>query len=101
MSWINITGLKVTSSVSDEKTRLTETRWHLRDEIARLLQDKEGRSKPEVTIASYNEVVETLYSLEVGPRVDPMDKLPSEIITYIMLEVSAYKASWYTSRFVD
>ncbi|PVF92884.1 hypothetical protein CPB86DRAFT_663523, partial [Serendipita vermifera] len=49
----------------------------------------------------YNEVVETLHNLEVGPRVDPMDKLPIEIITYIMLEVSAYKASWYTSRFVD
>ncbi|PVG01501.1 hypothetical protein CPB86DRAFT_870941 [Serendipita vermifera] len=100
ISKIIISGLKVTSLVSDEKTRLTETRWRLQDQITHALQDTKENTKPESIISSYNEVMDALHNLEVGPRVDPMDKLPNEIITYIMLIIS-YKDAWYTSRFVD
>ncbi|PVF94321.1 hypothetical protein CPB86DRAFT_876480 [Serendipita vermifera] len=101
MSWVNVSGLKVTSLVSDEKTRLTNDRWRLQDEIMRLLQDAKGGSKLEATISSYNEVIEDLHNLEMGPRVDPMDKLPNEIMTSILLEVSTYIPSWYIIRFMD
>ncbi|PVG01489.1 hypothetical protein CPB86DRAFT_794868 [Serendipita vermifera] len=100
ISKIVISGLKVTSLVSGEKTRLTKARWHLWDEITRALQDNKGNKKLEAVISSYNEIMGGLHNLEVGPRVDPMDKLPSEIVTYI-LSIVSYKDSWYTSRFVD
>ncbi|PVF94342.1 hypothetical protein CPB86DRAFT_766018 [Serendipita vermifera] len=101
MPWTNVSGLKATFPFSEEEIRLTNDRWRLRDEITRIMRDTKRGTELQAFISSYNEVVELLHGLEVGPRVDPMDKLPSEIITNIMLEVSTYTTSWYISRFMD
>ncbi|PVF92879.1 hypothetical protein CPB86DRAFT_743632 [Serendipita vermifera] len=100
MQWINISRSKIPASSSGEWARLTEIRWRYLDEIIQVMQDGKGNVKAEAIISSYNEVVDALQNLDVGPRVDPMDKLPREIVTYIMLEYSTYTFSWHTSRMV-
>ncbi|PVF92881.1 hypothetical protein CPB86DRAFT_146989 [Serendipita vermifera] len=75
-STTSISGLNVTSLVSDEKTRLMETRWHLRDEVTRILQDTNRGTKPEAIISSYNEVMDALHDLELGSRADPWTDYP-------------------------
>ncbi|PVF93203.1 hypothetical protein CPB86DRAFT_818985 [Serendipita vermifera] len=69
-------------------SQVTDLRWQLQNNISNLIREKElGLRLREKTIA-YNQVVDELHNRDTRPRVDPLEKLPREIITKILHELS-------------
>jgi hypothetical protein len=83
---------------SQPLTRLENLRWQLQDEILWLLDDKKKENKLKMTKSFYNEVMDALRTHKNGPRADPMERLPNELITAIILEVSTSKKEWYAAK---
>ncbi|PVF94701.1 hypothetical protein CPB86DRAFT_876187 [Serendipita vermifera] len=94
----SLSSLPETHSVqiaSTKEDRLSDLRWRLRGEIAKMVHEKEGSQLLEETKESYNRAIDALRDLKINQRIDPMERLPHEIITKILLEVTN---TWYSSR---
>ncbi|PVF92878.1 hypothetical protein CPB86DRAFT_829717 [Serendipita vermifera] len=76
-------------------------RWQLQDDITHLLNNPQNEQKLQEKKNSYNKVIDMLRDIEIGRRVDPLEKLPNEINTAILLNMSSSTEEWYISRDLD
>jgi hypothetical protein len=74
---------------------LSELRWSLQDEIKGNMKDHKSNVLLQERISSYNQVIDALRKLEFSRRFDPMERLPHEIITKILLGLFIYQTDWY------
>ncbi|CAG8764877.1 11337_t:CDS:1, partial [Acaulospora colombiana] len=79
-----------------DEIQLLELRWKLQDGISENLKDDTRTDSLQKSVSLYNKVLDTLHGLEINRRMDPMERLPDEIITKILFEVSKYHYSWYS-----
>jgi hypothetical protein len=83
---------------SFEEVELSELRWNLQNEIKSILKEKKDKWSLQERVSSYNQVIDTLHYRELSRRADPMRRLPHEIITKILLDVSTSYYYWYPIR---
>ncbi|CAG8734728.1 3782_t:CDS:1 [Acaulospora colombiana] len=84
----------------------SESQWEtlrqqLQDEIIQLSRSKKNQERLRKIKASYNETMDMLRDIETGMRMDPLEILPNEINTAIMLNISSVDEGWYTSKDLD
>jgi hypothetical protein len=74
------------ASISNlDETQLSELRWNLQDEIKSILKDHREDILLQERILSYNQAMDALHKLESSRRLDPMERLPHEIMAEIFL----------------
>ncbi|PVF99140.1 hypothetical protein CPB86DRAFT_814101 [Serendipita vermifera] len=75
-----------------DSARLSNHLRQLQMSISELTRQKGHEELIQEKKMSYNQAMDVLYGRECGRRLDPMDRLPNEIITDIFVEVSDYSA---------
>ncbi|PVF96810.1 hypothetical protein CPB86DRAFT_858731 [Serendipita vermifera] len=80
-------------------TELADLHWNLRSDLAKMTEERKEDSLLQERKTLLNQVVGTLHDLEISWRIDPMERLPNEIITRILLELSTY--SCHPTRRLD
>jgi hypothetical protein len=81
-----------------EETQLSKLRWSPQNEISLILKEKKDECLRQERVSSYNQVVDTLHRRELSRRIDPIGRLPHEIITNILLDVSTTYYYWHPTR---
>ncbi|PVF96809.1 hypothetical protein CPB86DRAFT_798610 [Serendipita vermifera] len=81
-----------------DESQLSELRWKLHDNIR---GGSKGDDTNHMFVSLYNRVIDALHKLEINRRIDPMERLPDEIITEIIFRVSGYKYSWFLYLDID
>jgi hypothetical protein len=71
-----------------EVGRLTSLCQRLQDNIAKRISNKPVDDDLKKQKAEYNELIDTLHNLQSRPRMDPLQKLPHEIFTRMLLYLS-------------
>jgi hypothetical protein len=84
-----------------EETQLSELRWNFQNEISVILKEKKDECLLQERVSSYNQVIDTLHRRELSRRIDPMGRLPHEIITEILLDVSTSYYYWHPIRHLE
>jgi hypothetical protein len=69
---------------------VSELRWQLQGEIVQLLHYGSNEQLERKKLW-YNIVMDTLHELEIGQRIDPIEALPNEIFTSVLLELCRYE----------
>ncbi|PVF94699.1 hypothetical protein CPB86DRAFT_630554 [Serendipita vermifera] len=83
---------------SAEEARLSDLCWQLRSNITGIIQKNRGATGLDELKESYNRVIGALHDRKIRGRFDPMERLPLEIITKILLEASNANHRWFSSR---
>jgi hypothetical protein len=86
------------SSSGISEAQLSNTRWDLQASIINLLREQTSSVSLKETMSSYNEVMDTLHNLEIRRRVDPLKRLPIEIVRSIILDSCSSKIWWSPNR---
>jgi hypothetical protein len=79
-----------------DETQLSELRWNLQDEIKGILKDQRREILLQERILSYNQAIDALHKLESSRRLDPMERLPHEIMGEIFLSESIFWGPIYS-----
>jgi hypothetical protein len=82
------------------ETELSNLRWDLQDTIVDTLSNNKNDVSLRKAILIYNQVINRLHDLEMSRRIDPLERLPREIMMEIILNAIILPTySWY--NFVD
>jgi hypothetical protein len=92
----SLPGRQASNGAHSEDARLETQRWQVQKEITTLIRGENFGQKLQEKKILYNEVVTALHEHQIGPRADPMDRLPHELIRQILLEFVLHETDWGT-----
>jgi hypothetical protein len=86
-----------------ERSALLERRHHLQQDLKRIKirtsYDQDENKRLQETIVAYNSVMDSIHGLDRSLRVDPMDKLPPELLGNILKECTSLDGDFYRYPF--
>ncbi|PVF93207.1 hypothetical protein CPB86DRAFT_790366 [Serendipita vermifera] len=84
----NIAVMPETGVANLDEKQLKILQWQSQRDISNLISEENLGNELQGKKVSYNQVVGALHERQLGPRVDPIDILPNEIINYILVDVT-------------
>jgi hypothetical protein len=95
----NLSGNQEPDTEHLDDTKLEGLRWQLQKEISGLKQERNRGTEFQLMKISYNRIVDALREQQkCPPCVDPMERLPHELILKILLDTSTLTYSWRDIR---
>ncbi|PVF93222.1 hypothetical protein CPB86DRAFT_790381 [Serendipita vermifera] len=79
-----------------DEAQLMSLQQKIRSNILNLIRQKRFGKELQEKKSLYNQVTGVLSEQQLGPHVDPMEKLPYEIVSKILLEIGRYMSRYIT-----
>jgi hypothetical protein len=96
---VNMPSSELAPSIADlDDAQLSTFRWQLQSEISSLSSEAQDNVELQSKKILYNQVMDALHVRQICPQgLDPLDRLPHELIVAILLDILAYGIHWYST----